>query len=99
MLLMGNAPFQRFEQLSRALFRRTGQTHKISLLRLYDLVHDIAVDDLDVEAETCAIRYIKISCYLVLNQYLSACLVVMCRHTKQRKEVAMQHVSQGINFY
>jgi len=50
-LLMGDEPFQRFEMLSRALFKRTGQTHKISLLRLYDLVYDIAESDLAVEPE------------------------------------------------
>jgi len=51
MLLMGDAPFQRFELLSRALFNRTGQTHKISLLRLFDLVHDIAVIELGLGAD------------------------------------------------
>jgi len=50
-LLMGDEPFQRFEMLSRALFKRTGQTHKISLLRLYDLVYDIAESDLAVKPE------------------------------------------------
>jgi len=40
--------FQRFELLSQALFDRTGQTHKISLLRLFDLVHDIASIDLEL---------------------------------------------------
>lgn len=50
-LLMGDTPFQRFDLLSKSLFRRTGQTHKISLLRLYDLVHNIAVDDLSVSSD------------------------------------------------
>ena len=48
-LLMGDSPFERFESLSKSVFRRTGQTHKISLLRLYDLVYDIATEDLGVD--------------------------------------------------
>lgn len=45
-LLLGDTPFERFDRLARSLFTRTGQTHKISLLRLYDLVFDIATEDL-----------------------------------------------------
>ncbi|MEM7359441.1 MAG: DUF4080 domain-containing protein [Pseudomonadota bacterium] len=50
-LLMGSQPFKRFSDLSAALFSRTGQTHKISLLRLYDLVFAIAVEDLGIDEE------------------------------------------------
>jgi len=52
-LLMGETPFQRFSMLSIALFENTGQTHKISLLRLYDLVFDIASQQLQIDAEQC----------------------------------------------
>ena len=48
-LLMGDAPFSQFTKLSKSLFYRSKQTHKISLLRLYDFVFDIAVQDLSVE--------------------------------------------------
>jgi len=51
-LLMGGEPFQRFELLCQSLFKRTGQTHKISLLRLFDLVHSIAIKDLNLDAQT-----------------------------------------------
>lgn len=47
-ILLANQPYDRFAQISQALFERTGQTHKISLLRLYDLVFSIAVEDLKV---------------------------------------------------
>jgi len=48
-LLMGDMPFQQFGQLAKSLFARTNQTHKISLLRLYDFVFDIATQDLSIE--------------------------------------------------
>lgn len=48
-LLMGEAPFERFDLLAQSLFKRTKQTHKISLLRLYDFVYDIAFEDLSVD--------------------------------------------------
>jgi len=44
--LTGDNPFQSFMQLASAIYERTGQTHKISLLRLYDLVFDIATKEL-----------------------------------------------------
>lgn len=50
-LIIGDAPYERFSELSLALFAKTGQTHKISLLRLYDLVFDIANQNLGVQAE------------------------------------------------
>jgi len=50
-LLLGDQPFKRFSKLSAALFERSGQTHKISLLRLMDLVFDIAHEELDVDIE------------------------------------------------
>lgn len=50
-VLLAEHPFARFSQLSTSLYQRSGQTHKISLLRLYDLVFDIAFNDLDVSIE------------------------------------------------
>ena len=50
-LIMGDTPYERFSELSQALYNKTGQTHKISLLRLYDLVFDIATQQLGVEVE------------------------------------------------
>jgi len=47
-LLMGDSPFQQFSELAKSLFARTNQTHKISLLRLYDFVFDIATQDLNI---------------------------------------------------
>lgn len=43
-LLLASAPFENFAIFTRALFEVTGQTHKISLLRFYDLVFQIGVD-------------------------------------------------------
>jgi len=48
-LLLGETPFECFDELAKSLFARTGQTHKISLLRLYDLVFDIATQDLNLD--------------------------------------------------
>ena len=48
-LLLAEQPFANFSIISRALFDRTGQTHKISLLRLYDLVYAIASGELQLE--------------------------------------------------
>ncbi|GHA03928.1 B12-binding domain-containing radical SAM protein [Arenicella chitinivorans] len=48
---VSSSPFERFLMLADAIFELTGQTHKISLLRLFDLVFDIAVSRLSVDAE------------------------------------------------
>jgi radical SAM superfamily enzyme YgiQ (UPF0313 family) len=48
-LLLGDAPFDRFSVVVRALFEITGQTHKISLLRFYDLIHQIGLDYLGLD--------------------------------------------------
>lgn len=37
-LILADSPFQRFMQLSDWLYQTTGQTHRIALLRLFDLV-------------------------------------------------------------
>lgn len=43
-LLLGGEPFARFSRISEALFERSGQTHKISLLRLFDLVFAVGLE-------------------------------------------------------
>ena len=48
-VLLGAAPFENFQALSDAIFAQTGQTHKISLLRLYDLVCNAAADCLKID--------------------------------------------------
>ena len=49
-LLLGDSPFERFSIISKSLFHRSAQTHKISLLRLYDFIFSIATEDLMLEA-------------------------------------------------
>jgi hypothetical protein len=49
-LLLCDNPFERFSVVTRALFEITGQTHKISLLRFYDLVHQIGLDYLSLSS-------------------------------------------------
>jgi len=49
--LLGDEPFANFSQLAQGVYRRTGQTHKISLLRLYDLVFDIATEEMKRDTE------------------------------------------------
>ena len=51
-LILSDNPFERFSEFVDSLFKTTGQTHKISLLRLYDLVFDIGVNDLEIDADT-----------------------------------------------
>ena len=51
-LLLGSEngrPFQVFAQLSGELFKRTEQTHRIALIRLFDLIHDIANETMSVD--------------------------------------------------
>ena len=47
-LILADNPFANFSLLTKALFSRTGQTYKISLLRLFDLVHDIGAEELKI---------------------------------------------------
>jgi radical SAM superfamily enzyme YgiQ (UPF0313 family) len=49
-LLLANEPFERFSVFVECLYQTTGQTHKISLLRLYDLVFDIGVNSMGINA-------------------------------------------------
>ena len=50
--ILGDSPFDRFMQLSEWLHRTTGQTHKISLKRLFDLLFDALTTEFGVgEAE------------------------------------------------
>ncbi len=46
--ILGEQPFQRFMCLSDWLFATTGQTHKISLNRLFDLLYDSLIEALAV---------------------------------------------------
>ncbi|RBP49618.1 B12-binding domain-containing radical SAM protein [Arenicella xantha] len=47
-LLVNDKPFEQFSRLAEAIYQRTGQTHKISLLRLFDLVYQIGVESFSV---------------------------------------------------
>ena len=47
-LVLADQPFERFSVFVDALYLTTGQTHKISLLRLYDLVFEIGVEHLAI---------------------------------------------------
>lgn len=49
--LLGESPFKRFMQLSQWLYATTGQVHRIELKRLFDLVYQGAVTQLDVKPE------------------------------------------------
>jgi len=51
-LLLSDTPFERFAVFTRALYEITGQTHKISLLRFYDLAFQIGVDYLELDTNT-----------------------------------------------
>ncbi len=50
-LILGDAPFARFLSLSDWLFQSTGQTHRIALHRLFDLLHHGLIKILGIGAE------------------------------------------------
>ncbi|WP_020393526.1 B12-binding domain-containing radical SAM protein [Thiolinea disciformis] len=47
-LLLGDNPFARFWLLSEQLYQRSQQTHQIALPRLFKLVHEIALEHLQI---------------------------------------------------
>jgi len=49
--LFGDDPFDRFMRLSDWLFERTGQTHKINLKRLFELVYEVMTSELNVDQQ------------------------------------------------
>ena len=50
-LLLGSTPFERFCQLTRCLYERTGRTHKLSLLTLMEEVYAIAIGPFSLPPE------------------------------------------------
>jgi len=50
-VLIDASPFNNFMLLSNELFARLKQTHKISLLRLFDAVFDIAIQEMQLDHE------------------------------------------------
>lgn len=50
--LLGESPFSRFMHFSGWLFETTGQTHKIALKRLFDLVHEYLTSELKISGST-----------------------------------------------
>jgi len=53
-LLLKDTPFQSFSELTNDIFELSGQTHKISLLRLFDLVYQSASVQDDNERQALA---------------------------------------------
>ena len=51
-MLLGDHAFERFALFTQKLFETTGQTHKISLLRFYDLVFQIGSESLNLESKS-----------------------------------------------
>lgn len=50
-LLLGEQPFNRFLQLSDAIYVRNGSAYKIALRRLFELVHDVMIDEFGLDRE------------------------------------------------
>jgi radical SAM superfamily enzyme YgiQ (UPF0313 family) len=50
-ILISDSPFLRFSRLSESIFQRSGRTHKISLLRLFDMVYQSAEFETTQELE------------------------------------------------
>lgn len=53
-VLLGDSPFQRFMQLSDWLFASTGQVHRISLKRLFELLYQVMVTELQSDPRSTA---------------------------------------------
>ena len=51
-MLLGDHAFERFALFTQKLFETTGQTHKISLLRFYDLVFQIGSESLNLDSKS-----------------------------------------------
>ncbi len=51
-LILGKSPFERFMRLSEWLHSTTGQTHKISLKRLFDLLFEAMQAEFGIDKET-----------------------------------------------
>lgn len=51
-LILGDAPYARFMQLSQWLFHHTGQTHKLALSRLFELLHQAMSEQLAIDANS-----------------------------------------------
>jgi hypothetical protein len=50
-MLLGNAPFDRFMQLSDALYEQAGATWKIALKRLFELLYKVMTETLMLDSE------------------------------------------------
>ncbi|MEN9433200.1 MAG: hypothetical protein RLZZ422_789 [Pseudomonadota bacterium] len=50
-LLLGDAPFKRFWQLSASIYENSNQTHQIALPRLFSLIHEAGISTLGLEIE------------------------------------------------
>lgn len=50
--VLGEAPFERFMRLSDWLHQTTGQTHKISLQRLFDLLYQALIEEFAMDKDT-----------------------------------------------
>ena len=96
-LLMGDSPFQQFQILSKSLFQRTQQTHKISLLRLYDFVFDIAVEDLQLnesEIRDAILQDFEGSGLKSIPKCLNA-IVIEKRKRQMSKDRALDKITKG----
>ncbi len=89
-LLLGDKPFDNFSKISQALFNRTGQTHKISLLRLYDLVFDLAIEELNIDADDIQ-RSIEKDYSKSGLKSIPKCLLSSSRQEKQITKESKRH--------
>ena len=53
-LILGNNPFAQFMRLSNWLFQTTEQTHRISLQKLFTLVHEALITVFEIDQESVA---------------------------------------------
>ncbi len=81
-LLLGDAPFERFMRLSEWLHKTTGQTHKIGLKRLFDLLYAALVDVFNVDDKTSLVA-LEADYLLSGSKGLPQCLVK--QHSKQNQ--------------
>jgi len=100
LVILGNAPFKRFMQLSDWLFAETKQTHRISLKRLFDLIFKGITEVLGVESEV-ALSVLQQDFQTTGVKGYPNCLSPMAlqhkRKTQQNKAASRQarHVMSG----
>lgn len=92
-LLLTELPFENFQVIAQALYSRTGQTHKISLLRLYDIIFSIAIEELGLD-ETAILETIQRDFDQSGLKSIPKCLIKKVRNNTKAAQRQKRHNSR-----